>query len=238
MAARNKVFKNYFGSKNVNGVYQYIINHIPQHRIYIEGFLGGGTILQQKKPAECSYCFDVDAAVIDKFNVLCRIDGCSFIHNNFLTGMELLKDLLVPQDTFIYLDPPYHHSTRTSNKRYKYELTHAGHIDLLDFVSSSPYKIMLSCYDTELYRTKLKGWNRKTIKSMTRGGTRIETIYMNYQISTLHDNRFLGVNFTDRQRIKRKVSRTIEKLRKLEPLERACIIDEIITVFRQTPKSS
>lgn len=235
MAARNKVFKNYFGSKNANGLFQFIINHIPQHRIYIEGFLGGGTILQAKKPAQTSYCFDTDPTVIDAFNLRCSIDNVSYMNESFLSGMQLISDLLDPADTFIYLDPPYHHNTRTSTKRYRYEMTNAGHIDLLDYVAGSPYKIMLSCYDNDLYRSKLHKWTRKTVKSMTRGGLRTETIYMNYKISSLHDSRYIGKDFTDRQRIKRKVARHIKKLSQLEPLERECIIDEIISVFRQTP---
>jgi site-specific DNA-adenine methylase len=36
----------YPGGKNSDGTYQFIINHIPPHETYIEGFLGSGAIIR------------------------------------------------------------------------------------------------------------------------------------------------------------------------------------------------
>lgn len=41
----------YPGDKGGAGVYQTIIDNIPAHDIYIEMHLGGGSILERKKPA-------------------------------------------------------------------------------------------------------------------------------------------------------------------------------------------
>ena len=41
----------YPGGKNGAGVYQAIINQMPPHQTYIEGFLGSGAVLRMKKPA-------------------------------------------------------------------------------------------------------------------------------------------------------------------------------------------
>lgn len=82
---RNPVIPHYFGSKNVNGVYQFIINHIPEHTNYVEGFLGSGKILLTKKPAPgLNIGIDKDAAVIDKFNSADHGLKATFILGSFI----------------------------------------------------------------------------------------------------------------------------------------------------------
>ncbi|MBK8768461.1 MAG: hypothetical protein IPM01_29465, partial [Burkholderiaceae bacterium] len=51
----------YPGSKALPGVFQTIINNIPPHQTYIETHLGGGNILERKKPAQRSVGVDLDA---------------------------------------------------------------------------------------------------------------------------------------------------------------------------------
>ena len=41
----------YAGGKDGAGVYQAIINQMPEHRIYVELFLGMGAALRHKRPA-------------------------------------------------------------------------------------------------------------------------------------------------------------------------------------------
>ena len=50
----------YPGGKGGAGVYQTIINNIPPHDTYIETHLGGGNILERKRPAARSVGIDVD----------------------------------------------------------------------------------------------------------------------------------------------------------------------------------
>lgn len=62
--------------------------------------------------------------------------------------------------SFIYCDPPYMAETRV-NHEYDCEMSYEQHEQLLDLLLSVPGKIMLSGYDSELYR-KLddNGWSR------------------------------------------------------------------------------
>ena len=61
---------------------------------------------------------------------------------------------------------------------------------------------------------------------MTRGGIAIERLWMNYpEPAELHDLRYLGSNFRERERIKRKKARWQAKLAKLDPLARAAIME-------------
>lgn len=64
---------------------------------------------------------------------------------------------------------------------------------------------------------------------MTRSGQQArEWIWMNYpQPNRLHDYNFLGKDFTDRQRIKRKAARFRDKILRMDPLERAAILAAI-----------
>lgn len=267
--SRNPVIPHYFGSKNVNGVYQFIINHIPPHKNYVEGFLGSGTIMMNKKPAPGhNIGIDMDAAVIDKFNCaaadivkddyrqkslgdllgrqhsrsrlsdLMRPGGQSvlFIQGAFIDKFDdwrRRQSSMAVKDTFIYLDPPYPEHTLTGNHRYKHSMSIPDHIELLDYVSGLPVLIAISTYDNDLYRKKLKSWNKSSVQSITRGGkVKTEIVYFNYDSSgKLHDTTYVGKDFTDRQRIKRKISRNIAKIEKLPVQERQAFLEAIQQKF-------
>lgn len=256
----NPVIPHYFGSKNVNGVYQFIINHIPPHKNYIEGFLGSGKILLTKKPATgMNIGIDKAASIIDRFNY---VSGGSpeltqtettitahsgpnsqkqllgppgtykFICGSFIDEFEKLPaDVTCSKDTFIYADPPYPTETRLTDKKYQHEMSRAQHKDFLNYVISLPCKIIISSYENRLYSTMLEHWNKEKVKSMTRGGVRWETVYFNYDACKLHDTQFVGNNFTDRQRIKRKIARNIAKIQKLPPQEQQAFLEAIKAKF-------
>lgn len=89
-------------------------------------------------------------------------------------------------DTFIYLDPPYVHSTRTS-ARYPHDMTDEQHIELLDLLLKCKSKILISGYDNDLYNTLVdNGWNKynyeiKTTDGKNRPKTKVETLWYNYE---------------------------------------------------------
>ncbi len=231
MLYQNKIIPNYLGSKTVNGLLQFIINHIPIHSTYVESHLGSGGILLNKKPAKLSYCFDKDSSIIDKFKSTCSIDNCIYVCGDFITEFSILLSEVALIDSFIYVDPPYVPSTRTSNNKYKHEMTLFDHTELLTFLDGLDCRIMISCYDNPLYKELLSNWFKATCKSMTRGGARLETIYYNYELKQLHDTRYVGKDFTDRQRIKRKVSRMISKLDKLDSQELQVLVAAVIDKY-------
>lgn len=67
---------------------------------------------------------------------------------------------------------------------------------------------------------------------MTRTGVRKESLYMNFpQPVLLQCYNHVGDNFTDRQRIKRKVTRLAKRLEKEPEKERAAILSSIIEQF-------
>lgn len=89
------------------------------------------------------------------------------------------------ENIFIYCDPPYEQSTRTS-ARYKVDMDEDGHIKFLDAVINSKSKILISGYDCELYnRLTENGFEKiqfevKTIDGNFNKKTKLETVWKNY----------------------------------------------------------
>jgi len=89
-------------------------------------------------------------------------------------------------------------------------------------------------HDNPLKRNGLK-WHRHEFPAMTRGGIATECIYMNYPPpSILHDFRYLGKDYRERERIKKKVNRHRERLNKLPAAERTAILSALIAEFNET----
>ncbi len=222
----------YNGGKNGSGVYQTIINQIPPHRLFIELFLGSGAISNYKKPADFNIGIEINRSTIDKFTYpisskILNIDALTFLGSDKIN--ILMARVIKHSDTFIYADPPYPKASRRSDKDiYDYEFTDEQHIELLTKLKALHCNIAISTYPNDLYTSMLQGWRYIDFTAQTRAGKATERLYMNYkQPKKLHDYKFLGKDFTDRQRIQRKIKRHVEGLLKLQPLERQAIIQSI-----------
>lgn len=144
-------------------------------------------------------------------------------------AVQFLESYPWKGDEFVYSDPPYLHVTRTGNHRYRHEYTEADHVRLLGVLKGLPCKVMISGYRSELYESLLSGWRVYTYEAMTRGATwRTEYLHMNYPEPTaLHDYRWLGNNYRDRENIKRKQKRWRARWQAMDRLERQAILAEL-----------
>lgn len=210
--------------------YQKIINTQPPHDTYIEAFLGGGAVMRAKRPALRNIGIDRDPAVIAMFN------GVSIPHLEFWRGcsLKILKELdlaAFPQPVLIYMDPPYLMHTRSSQRDlYRYELsTPEEHQALLKIANGLDCLVQISGYASDLYFRELKDWQYITFESMTRGGTMAtEYLWYNYPEPTeLHDYRYLGDDYREREAIRLKVKRWVAGLERMPRLERLAILDAI-----------
>jgi DNA adenine methylase len=124
---------------------------------------------------------------------LSGIDGMEF-YNQRLSNVIILKRDAIKviekydsEDTFIYLDPPYIHSTRTS-ARYDCDMEDQQHIELLDVIQKCKGKVLISGYDNELYDILTEnGWNKYNFDVNTVGGNhkpkiKTETLWYNYKL--------------------------------------------------------
>lgn len=225
------MYQSYYGGKNGSGVYQKIINCIRPHDVYMELFLGNGAVFRHKKPAKFNILNDLSKTVYEKWQAATlgetTLHQCDTI--DFLKNYKFDPTLKY----CIYLDPPYPiQSRKEGRKRYECEMTDQDHEELLEILKNLPSNIdiIISTYENEIYKNALVDWHLETFNARTRQYTAIEFLYMNYnpKAGILHQYDYLGEDFTDRQRIKRKIEREIEKLRALPNAERNAIIQAVI----------
>lgn len=233
-----------------------ILPYIPDHKLYIEPFLGGGSILLNKSRAETEVVYDINRNLIKLWKALQsgqleeEIQGIEYSEENFNLALNghfspcvnefilyrmsrgglkksfswsdrlrggipgdvnawnnciaklpilrrRIKDVKInwldwsniinyrEKTTFVYIDPPYVHSTRTKTF-YDYELDESAHEQILNYFSSTRTKVMLSGYDNDLYR-KVIGPPNISFNVPNNSGQskvkqrRIECIWMNYK---------------------------------------------------------
>jgi DNA adenine methylase len=208
--------------------FQQLINLMPPHEVYIETHLGGGAVMRNKYPARRNIGIEIDPEVVKMWTKmhptnfeLIHEDAISYLNNYRFMGKELL-----------YCDPPYLRETRKkSGRQYKYEYNREQHIELLEVLKSLPCMVMISGYESTLYKESLKGWYTHSFQASCHHGMATEWVWMNYSAPVeLHDYRHLGENFRERERIKRKSQRWIAKLQSM--LERQALLSAI-HVFRE-----
>lgn len=219
--------RSYNGGKNGSGVYQAIINEIPPHRFYYEMFLGSGAIMRNKRPAIASIGIDKDTAVMALWTgneipdlTLIVADAISFLRTTTFNTQD-----------FVYCDPPYLMSVR-ANKRplYRCELDEADHYNLLAILKTLPCMVAISGYHNSIYAGALSSWRTIEINTVKRNGKpAVEVLWMNYPKPTqLHDYRYLGRDYRERENIRQKIKRQVSRLRELPDLEREAIIEACI----------
>ena len=88
-------------------------------------------------------------------------------------------------NVLIYADPPYLLETRAGKrKQYKKEMTDKDHAELLEVLKAHKGAVIVSGYDSELYREALKPWHREENFSRSQGGSKTkEILWMNFEPS-------------------------------------------------------
>lgn len=218
----------YFGSKATSGLCQPIISMMPPHTTYIETHLGGGAIMKRKPPALCNVGIDRDSRALAQFECDYPVElvrGCAhrFIAEHEFQGSEL-----------IYADPPYLKSTRTSQRRYRFDYRTADHVELLELLKNVPCQVMISGYPSALYNQQLRGWNSVELQVRNQCGVRTEKLWMNFTVNRVHWASFAGKNFSDRQRIKRKAASWGKRYENLSRCERVAVLAAMMAVETQT----
>lgn len=213
----------YDGGKGAMGVAQWIINQIPPHRVYIEPFLGGGAVLRTKAPAGSSIAIERDTRALALWKGF-HLPDLHIIHGDALTW---LKKFRPEGDEFIYCDPPYLRGTRIGAAPiYRYELTDSDHERLLIRLIALRCSIAISGYASAMYSRILAGWRVSTFLATKRNHERAEEhLWMNYpEPIALHDYRYLGANFRERERIKRQKLRWARRLQAMSVLQRRALM--------------
>lgn len=219
----------YPGGKGGAGVCQAIINLMPPHQVYIEPFLGNATVMRMKRPAALNIGLDRDPespGLVWLDSTANRAgqywgedgDGIAYLETHGFLGNEL-----------VYCDPPYLMETRRSGRLYECEMETLEHRRLLRILKALPCMVMISGYWSRMYADALKGWRSIHFQAMTRGGRpATEWVWFNFAPpAELHDYRYLGANFRERERIGRKKRRWVERLGRMPLLERQALLAAI-----------
>jgi DNA adenine methylase len=231
----------YKGGKGQDGVYHRIINQIPPHSVFIECFFGHGAITKYKRPAACTIAIDVDASVISRFEGLylsgdagSRLPGSLAVCGD---AISFLRSYDWKGGELVYADPPYlKRDIDGSPVRswqgdiYKHEFyTIDQHTELLTVLKSLPCMVALSGYWSSLYESMLQGWRSISYQVGVQGGqSRTEWLWMNYAEPTaLHDYRYLGENFREREKITRQKRRWRQRLQRMSSLQRYALLSSI-----------
>jgi DNA adenine methylase len=141
-------------------------------------------------------------------------------------GMEYLEAASLDRTSLVYCDPPYLLATRRdARSRYEFEMTDLDHRRLLRVLRSLKCHVMISGYSSALYAKELKGWNATSFQAATRGAPAAEWVWYNFERPTrLHDYRFLGSDFRERERIRRRQKRWCAKLATMPLLEKQALL--------------
>jgi hypothetical protein len=229
----------YPGGKAGAGVAQFIINEQPPHRRYFELFLGSGAVMRLKRPAPIANVgLDLDKFAILGFPLIDRGAPLNVSHGD---ALEYLSSHRWDSADLIYCDPPYLANSRRGKRPiYRCEFSsESEHKLLLAMLRELPCMVQLSGYDSTLYAEMLQGWRLLKFQTMTRRGPAIECLWMNYSEPTsLHDYRFLGDGFRERERIKRKTLRWARRISSLPILERTALFSAMAAIAGSSEKIS
>lgn len=145
-----------------------------------------------------------------------------------MDAMDFLATYPFKGNEFLYVDPPYLRETRRSQRPlFNFEFWELEeHSLLLGTLAALPCSVAISGYWSQLYENLLQDWELHTFDAVTRSGqVATEHLWMNYADSiSLHDYSYLGDDFRERERIKRKKQRWVNKLKKMNRQERQAIL--------------
>jgi DNA adenine methylase len=211
-------------------LYQRIISLLPPHETYLETHLGGGAVLRHKKPAPKSVAIDLDPVVIRHWKQTSPALASYFVAD----AIDFLSQWPFTGDEVLYCDPPYLPSTRLRNRVYRYDYQEADHLRLLKLLSSLPCRVVISGYPSSLYDAQLTSWNTETFSAKTHTGLRTEKLWFNFPPPMrLHDCRYLGADFRERETIKRRLERLKNRISLLSPPEQYSVLEWLTDYLRE-----
>lgn len=201
-----------------------VVNLLPPHEIYVETHLGGGAVLRNKKPAIRSIGIDMDPRVIAYWRR--RYPGLAEYRQD--DAIAQLEQMSFSGREAVYADPPYLPVTRKRDRVYRFDYSEKDHERLLEVITRLPCAVIISGYGSSFYNRRLRNWNRFTFIAQTHAGSREECLWYNYERpARLHDCRYLGKDYRQREVIRRRLTRLKNRLSRLSPVERSVIRDHL-----------
>lgn len=140
-------------------------------------------------------------------------------------------------EAFIFADPPYVMSERSTGRIYECELSDEDHqrfIGTVTQIDATRYQIMICGYNCELY-SPLDDWESIDHRVPTRGGLQDERIWMNYSKPVkLHDYQYIGDGRRSRERIRRRQKNWREQLMQMSEQEQLAMLEVLNSTRRES----
>ena len=117
---------------------------------------------------------------IDAASKRLKGDPTHLVQIECMDALRLIRRYNTPE-ALIYLDPPYVRSTRKSGRLYRCEMTDDQHQEMLEIITHTRAKVVISGYANDLYARYLSGWNIYQTETHTTSAEVVEeTIWTNY----------------------------------------------------------
>lgn len=187
--------------------------------------------MRNKRAARSNIGIEIDPEVIGMWEKMSPV-GFELVHDD---AIDYLKKYRFTGKELVYSDPPYLRETRKKDERlYRYDYSREQHRELLEVLKSLSCMVMISGYESALYNELLKGWYTHCFQAACHHGVATEWLWMNYSPPVeLHDYRYLGNTFRERERIKRKSERWVARLQSMPILERQALLSAIHVIREQ-----
>lgn len=218
--------RHYQGGKGL--AFRRLINLMPPHRVYVETHLGGGAVMRMKRAAASTIAIDRDPAVIELWQKRALPPGSQLICED---ATKILRRLELGPEDLVYSDPPYPTSCRRGGRPYRCDMTDEQHMELLHALRSLDCRVMVSSYANPLYRRELCDWHIKSFDVQTHNGSARELVWMNFEPgSELHDYRYVGDDYRERERFRRRRENLVRRLRKADDLELNAVLADLAEI--------
>lgn len=213
-------FKRYNGGKSGNGTYQTIINLLPPMMRFVSPFLGNGGVERRLRLPKEVIFNDINDHVIKEWKkVIATNAKFRSITLKNIDGLQLIQQYANDdKGTTIYADPPYLFESRVSQKKlYKDEWNYEDHVSFLAMANTCKCNVVISHPPHILYENMLKDWNVYDYQSMTSSGKKMwDRVWYNFLPPfVLQDYSHLGNTYRQREIIKNKTTRHLQKLEQL-----------------------
>lgn len=187
--------------------------------------------MRNKRTARRNIGIEIDPEVVGMWEKMSPV-GFELVHDD---AIHYLQKYRFTGKELVYCDPPYLRETRKKDERlYRYDYSQEQHKELLEVLKSLSCMVMISGYESALYKELLKGWDTHRFQAACHHGVATEWLWMNYSAPVeLHDYRYLGNTFRDRERIKRKSERWVAKLQSMPILERQALLSALQVIREQ-----
>lgn len=201
---------------------------MPPHDVFIETHLGGGAVMLRKRAAARNIGIDADANVIARWRER-DLPAVELVHGD---AVDYLVANPPAPTALVFCDPPYWPASRRRKRCYRHDYTADDHLRLLDVLTGLTCEVMITGYPNEAYDAELTGWHITDYPNCTQVGRVAERVWTNFAPPViLHDYDHLGIDFREREALRRRRTSHVRKLQRLPALERNAILADLADAF-------